>query len=348
MKKSKAKKKRKLLLSLLMLLVAGAALTTSTYAWFTANKTVSVNDINVNVSSTNGIQVSVDGINWKAAISNADITSAISTYPKAINQLPTGTSPLSPVSTIGEVDTTVDATLNPNGFGLLKMFNGEITADTTGDYILNAIDTHEVNGTTGNYIAFDLFLKVTNDIDVSLTSASKVTHTSGADGIQNAARIAFVVEDNIATGSTTSAIQALTYDDSTGGEGQVIIWEPNYDTHTATGVSNASDYYGITVTAGADNAIVPYEGVKAPIEGIPVDASSADPEYASLLAPVTPAITTKAEGIADKEALFRLKGGITKVRVYMWVEGQDIDCENDASGGSITFSLAMSVPDEQA
>ena len=26
----------------------------------------------------------------------------------------------------------------------------------------------------------------------------------------------------------------------------------------------------------------------------------------------------------------------------MWVEGQDVDCENYASGGSITYSLQLS------
>lgn len=37
-----------------------------------------------------------------------------------------------------------------------------------------------------------------------------------------------------------------------------------------------------------------------------------------------------------------LKAGITKVRIYMWVEGQDVDCENNASGGDISFNLQFS------
>ena len=36
---------------------------------------------------------------------------------------------------------------------------------------------------------------------------------------------------------------------------------------------------------------------------------------------------------------FELQEGISKVRVYLWVEGQDVDCENNASIGDIVFDL---------
>ena len=53
---------------------------------------------------------------------------------------------------------------------------------------------------------------------------------------------------------------------------------------------------------------------------------------------MTPDIQT-AVGNADAKELFTLEKGVTKVRVYMWVEGQDVDCENNASGGQISFTL---------
>ena len=56
---------RKLFLLLLILVMTGIMLTTTTYAWFTSNKTVSVSDVQVNVASKNGIQISADGTNWK-------------------------------------------------------------------------------------------------------------------------------------------------------------------------------------------------------------------------------------------------------------------------------------------
>ena len=44
-------------------------------------------------------------------------------------------------------------------------------------------------------------------------------------------------------------------------------------------------------------------------------------------------------GFTHYVPIFSLTSGITKVRIYMWVEGQDVDCENNASGGNIDFDL---------
>lgn len=41
--------------------------------------------------------------------------------------------------------------------------------------------------------------------------------------------------------------------------------------------------------------------------------------------------------------VFSLKADITKVRMYMWIEGQDVDCEDDASGSNIAFDLQLTV-----
>ena len=38
---------------------------------------------------------------------------------------------------------------------------------------------------------------------------------------------------------------------------------------------------------------------------------------------------------------FDLPEGVTKIRFYMWIEGQDVDCENGASGGGISFNLGF-------
>jgi hypothetical protein len=38
-----------------------------------------------------------------------------------------------------------------------------------------------------------------------------------------------------------------------------------------------------------------------------------------------------------------LAAGITKYRIYLWVEGQDVDCENNASGTDIQYDLSFSL-----
>ena len=38
-----------------------------------------------------------------------------------------------------------------------------------------------------------------------------------------------------------------------------------------------------------------------------------------------------------------LPNNVVKLRIYFWIEGQDIDCENHASGGNITLKLQFSL-----
>ena len=159
-----------------------------------------------------------------------------------------------------------------------------------------------------------------------------------ADGvtiIENAARVAFIKEGSVAYGSTPASAQALK------GEVSKWIWEPNYDVHTAAGVSNALNVYGTTVgqTGGPKLA---YKGVKAPIaaaNNIPLNSTNT-----SYFADVT-TVGSVATGIPSSAYLnsFDVAEGVTKVRIYMWIEGQDVDCEDRASGGSLTYNLQFSI-----
>lgn len=324
-KDKKNKRQRKLLLSILMLLLLFVMLTSTSYAWFTANKTVTVSTINVNVAAANGLQISVDGLDWKSVITNDDIINAINTYPTATNQLPSSSVSLAPVSSIGTIDSS----------GFMEMYLGEVVSDENGVYQLTATKSTETNTTTsGHFIAFDMFIQVQEETELYLTEKAAVTAGDTNSGIQNASRIAFIVEGNVAAGSSGTTIQSLVDAAAT-----PIIWEPNYDVHTSAAVSHASSTYGIsTSTTGA--AKLDYYGVKAPITTA-VALDSTDVAYFSK---VTPAIATEAAGINANayQSLLTLNAGITKIRIYMWVEGQDVDCENMASGGAINFDLQFS------
>ena len=47
------------------------------------------------------------------------------------------------------------------------------------------------------------------------------------------------------------------------------------------------------------------------------------------------------KGFTSNKQVFSIQDGITKVRVYMWIEGQDVDCEDNASIGNFTFTLQL-------
>lgn len=330
--KKNTQKKTDLKSSILLLLLMAILLIASTYAWFTANQTVTVNSLNVNVVAQNGLQISNDGTTWKAVLANEDITpgagSTLDTlYASNKNQIPTV---LQPVSTDGTV-----------AGGKMNMFFGAVDADpnqespTYGEYMLTTTALSESQGageSAGDFIAFDMFLKVDADTDLVLTKDSDVTADGEDKGLKNSARVAFVTSESVDSSSALSDIQGLVPKTN-------HIWEPNSDVHTGTALNHVKSYYSsLYPSLSANSKLTNYYGVKAPTT-TPVVLDSVDE---SVFGIVTPDYQT-SETNADDTDVFSLKAGITKVRVYMWVEGQDIDCENTASGTDINFDIQLQV-----
>ena len=69
---------------------------------------------------------------------------------------------------------------------------------------------------------------------------------------------------------------------------------------------------------------------------------AATANYAAKLGAVIPNIITTAAN-TEKEKLITLKPGVTKMRIYMWLEGQDVDCFTGASGTYLNFDLQFQV-----
>ena len=74
-KQNEKRRNKRMLLLLLLLFMTGTMLVTSTYAWFTANRVVTINALDVHVEASNGIQISTDGVTWKSVITRTDIIS---------------------------------------------------------------------------------------------------------------------------------------------------------------------------------------------------------------------------------------------------------------------------------
>ena len=84
----KNQKKTSLKSAILVLLLIALLLITSSYAWFTANQTVTVSQLQVNVKASNGLQISADAQSWKTILEKADLDTAGTAYNVLINQLP--------------------------------------------------------------------------------------------------------------------------------------------------------------------------------------------------------------------------------------------------------------------
>ena len=326
-------KRFRLLYLLILFLFTTIMFSTSTYAWFTSNRVVTINTINVHVAASGGIEISADGTTWKSIIMPEDITSVHSTtYPTSVNQIPYN---LEPVSTGKDIDTS-------NGF--LKMFYGLTDSNELGEYVLTSsrIVEQEGNGTSsdGKFIVFDLFFKVSKDTTLYLANNSKVKYTNeDGKGIANATRVAFVNEGTLPNGSDVETIQRL----KGGSPLTTYIWEPNYDIHTSSAIANARDVYGITTTeAGA--SVIRYDGVINEItkeDNITLREANST-SHPSLFKQVNVDYSTQKDFASNRE-IFTLSNGITKMRIYMWIEGQDVDCENNASYDDIEFNIQLTV-----
>ena len=322
MKKQEKNRRKKILIPLFF---SSFLLMTTTFAWFSANRMVSIDSLNVHVQTDGGLEVSTNAIDWKQVVTVQDIMGAREKYAGSVNQLPYR---MNPVSSGGNISD-----------GKLELFVGNAT-NSEDDFILVADRSIETESfgedSTGNFIAFDVFFRVNSSKELYLDGSSKVEYTGDANsGIENATRIAFITEGSSEDNPNIS--QNLNYGLSS------IIWEPNYDVHTEYGVSHARNVYGLnTSLSGASR--LSYDGVTTVVPSslnIPISLANAS-TYPGLFKNVNIGIETPKSGGANQK-IADLLPSVTKVRIYMWIEGQDVDCEDNASYGDITFDLKFTV-----
>ncbi|MDD2377689.1 MAG: hypothetical protein PHD10_03920 [Bacilli bacterium] len=316
--------RKKILSAFVMLIITAVALTTATYAWFTENTTVQLAGLDVNVTASNGIQISMDAVTWKASLTLEDIQGTNIQYPTHVNQVP---GILVPVSSIGEMVS-----------GKMQMFKGAIEFNGLGNQIVTAQPSVETaTNVSGDFIVFDVFVQTSQDETIYLLGTSDVIASTTDKGLKNASRIAFVNIGSVPTGSTPAQAQAITQT----GALTPVIWEPNSNFHSPAAISNAAQF-GEVITES--QVLASYSGVRAAIASgddilLPDANATNNP---TLFGTVTPTIKTVV-GNGTTNSLLSLSGaGVHKVRIYAWVEGQDYDCENNASGSNITFNIGLS------
>ena len=364
-KRNKDNRRRRLLLLILLLALTLVVTAFSTYAWFTSNKKVNVEDLNVDVRAVNGLEISADAVNWGVKIDKDDLIA--NSWTGHRNQLP---------DSLGHVSSAKHLT----GDNLLQLFDGTVATncpdggtdcdnptytltassasearcyDSDGKNNANTSQVPKCSSLEKHLMAFDIFLKVDrDDTTLYITENAGVVNTSIDDlGIKNTTRVAFVVQGNISsteyrngvtTGGTTTegyvAAQALQ-----NGE-KVIFWEPNFDAHTQTGVAAARTYYGIEgLTAGEGNSILAYDGVATAITTPIALTDTKASTHAGTFEPVAIDLSTPARGASRVDSKIVLMNGVTKIRVYFWVEGQDVDTENTATGSNMKLDLELSI-----
>ena len=371
--KKKTNNRRKLLLLILLLFVTVLLMSLSAYAWFTSNKTVSVDSLEVQARTTNGLEISADAVNWGISIDKSDIINTTE-YGTRISQMP---DVLDHVSTVGALH-------DDAGNNFIQMFDGHVATgcstaiqpgETCSDpiYTLTATaasemycydtigaeqnDNSDKKCSTNNktFMAFDIFLRYTGDeaTRLYLTNNAGVKEKNQTDnfGIKNAVRIAFLKRGNIsldtyyAGDSGITAAQDLNANDPT----KVYIWEPNYNTHTRAGRESGMTYFGLAsdvfATGTYDSGAIEYYGVKAVIpEASPINLKNTTDlvNYGDFFQKVNPSIKS-VYAHSEIDTGIDIEPGVTKYRVYFWVEGQDVDAENNATGHDMVLNLEFAI-----
>ena len=160
-------------------------------------------------------------------------------------------------------------------------------------------------------------------------------------GLEYSARVGLVIYENnvsvVATesGGKTVGEQVRELEDAA--SGTVAIWEPNHLKHIPYVVSNNS--MGITSTSQAVRTLTIKDTVTGDITDI---YNSADTTNLATPITMTPAYSSVDGKTTEKASLTAIDGStelgieankISKVRVYIWLEGQDPDCISMASLG---------------
>lgn len=360
----KNKKKSEMNSMFFIILLALVIFIISTYAWFSTQRNVSITNLTGTVEVAEGLEISLDAKNWSNGLvlgqnkEAGELSIIDDAYSGHRNISPTE---MLPVSTLGLVSGSQTD---------LQMLRGKITNSIQLSEIVAMVetDTNPDSTTYPGYFAFDVFLKNSSkqdDIDdvlqLNYDSSLEIMETEkSSTGLQNTARVAFAKYNGT---SDVMADQATVLKETAGigvGAGtsqitDVAIWEPNSSDHVDYIVQNNNKITGaganFTATTQMDTYALKSNSIGATIADIyKWDGSESNLAVQNVLQTTKSADDyTISEGVqnlvstSDGTSTFGIApNAISRIRIYLWLEGQDVDCINYAShGGGIRVNIGL-------
>ncbi len=334
MPKSDDMTKHNIKISVIIIILVGILLIFSTYAWFSVNLNVRIKTFNMSVTKNSGLSISFDAINFDTSVEISYdnlIRNLRNTYPNNLSQWASGG--LTPVSSVGL------SSSNTYFFDMYSSGGGIRYPNKTkenGFFSTSLIKENSIKQ-FNSYIAFDLFFK--NDsgspiednlyLDYGTEIVMDGEATEEMYGLLNSVRVGFVKVGTLGIDENPTTIQNLQCNNNC----QAIIYEPNSRNHTDLSIERAAKY-GVTLENG--ERYTTYGTYKSGGPIYVANAVSGSPNLDTRYFTIQNTITE--ENFDDP--LFTVPYGITKVRVYLWIEGQDIDSlETDSEGADISISI---------
>ena len=377
-KNKKNKRKSELNAMFFIILIAAVMFIISTYAWFSTQKNVSITNLRGTVEVAEGLEISLDAEKWYNGITLGEEDGQLSITKNAYqghhNISPSEMLPVSTLGLVGSTDTDLKMLRGnvTNSKELSKIVetkeNIEIATDSQfpGYFAFDIFLKNNSKQSSGDDI-----LQLNYDSSLEIMDASKT-----ATGLQNTARIAFC---KYAGTSEVEAEQADILKETAGvGVGapkayisDVAIWEPNADDHVdyivknnnkiTWSASDASAYATKTLddgTKGFDTTTkMPTYALKTSAVGQTINdiymwngtEANLARQYTLQTTKTSTTDYTIKEGVqnlvkaTDGTTAFGIAPNkITRIRVYLWLEGQDVDCINYAShGGGVKVNIGL-------
>lgn len=326
---------------ILVVFLLGVALSYATYAWFSASLNVKVKFFDVKVSTETGLFISLDGINFSDSIEithDSITTDLFRLYPNHTNQWAS--------SGLWSVSSNGIANANSDKFAVYNGSMGKYTDKARRGlrFVNTTLLKEDKPSEWSQYIAFDIFLKnvsgspkkdnlyISNTTYIDFDESADEETREKMQDIFNTMRMGIVKIGETSSKSDVNTIQNL----QCNGECMSLIYEPNSLKHNQESIEAAAAL-GITIE---DNTYVPTYGVVA--EGDHLDHKSGfinsgvslDTEHFALQHTIFESDFSKP--------IFQIPNGITKARVYLWIEGQDVDAlEVHSEGAPVALNLDL-------
>ncbi|MBQ7653617.1 MAG: hypothetical protein IJS17_00920 [Clostridia bacterium] len=304
----KTVKKRAFISAIAMLIVSAIALTSSTFAWFSMSKKAEIEQMDLTVTSPEGILISANAKAWTSTLTPEQIfpdgttQDRMNAYDGNINFLPTDLKPVSCSFRVvtGDLPRFLTTALNDQGQGTISIINqSTTTADAAG------------------FVAFDLFVKLAESKTVYFDE-SVFTDTSGQKTLTSL-RVAFQNIGNFTINTDANTITAAR------GMGTTKMLEVD-------AINRSDDALGAGRTAGkVQTQYLTSAG-----------AATVNSDSVFALGDATAASLVTGDQSKDAKSL-ELNAGITKLRIYIWIEGQDIDCRNSIGGAELGVALKFTI-----
>ncbi len=315
----RSQKNRAFFAAIAMLLLSAIVITTASFAWFSLGRSAMASDLDLKVTKQGeGIQISANASTFTDTLTEEDLNGTATTGFQAIsedyNYLPELIEPASSDFALSALPAFFTG-------GVDKATNTLESLATTSD---NGVDIYGKSGVAtpagskqAGYFVFDIFVDYTGGESAQLKiGQSKIDvkddESDGTTAIAeaaNAMRIGFVNCGTVTKGQNPAQ--------ATSGS-EAVIFATNEDARntqpiTSTGMSGilADDAYTVPSSAAGTIAI----------------ASGYDC-----------AVDTGAE-----DAVINITEGVNRIRVYIWMEGQDDNCTDELMSQLISANIVFTL-----